>query len=360
MVVLGNRFWRQRFGARPDVVGRTLELDGRAYTIAGVMPPAFVHPNPQTDVWVPATLPPSTLDDRKQRAFRVMARLRDGVTREQAEIELRALALQHAQAFPDTHSGFTVAIRPLREFYVGDVRRLLWIVQGAAAILLLIASANVASLVLVRASSRQRETAVRLALGATRGDLLRQHSSEGLLLAGAGGALGLLLAAWGAQIVPRLLSSARGIDWPAASSGWLDGRVLLFAVLATLGAGVTFGITPLVRGAGALSGALTSGAGGRGATSDRRTRLLRHVIVTAQVALSVLLLVGAGLLMRSFIRLQDRSFGFEPDGIVTAQIGLPRDRYASTAQTAAFLGSWSTKSAGSQASSQPRRSTRCR
>jgi putative ABC transport system permease protein len=336
VVVLSDRFWRRRFDGNAGVIGTTLELDGRPFTIAGVMPPSFLHPNTLTDVWVPASLSRAMLDDRKQRAFRVVARLRDGVTPARAEAELRTLAGQHAQSFPDTHQGFTVSVRPLREFYVGGgVSRLLWIVQGTAAILLLIASANVASLVLVRASRRQRETAVRLALGASRGHLLRQHLLEGVLLAGAGGALGVLLAAWGAQALPGLLASAGGVTWNNVDASWFDRRVLLFAIAATTGAGITFGVTPLLRGTGAVAASLRSGS--RGATADRRTRLLRQAIVTGQIALSVLLLVGAGLLVRSFVRLHDRSFGFEPDGIVTAQIGLPRDRFASPQQTAALL-----------------------
>jgi putative ABC transport system permease protein len=336
VVVLSDRFWKRRFGGRPDIVGATLELDGQSFTIAGVMPLSFHHPNTVTDVWVAATLSRAMLDDRKQRGFRVVARLRDGIDRARVEAELRTLAEQHARSFPDTHQGFTVSVRPLRELYVGDsASRLLWIVQGTAAILLLIASANVASLVLVRASSRQRETAVRLALGASRGGLLRQHLVEGLLLAGTGGALGLLIAAWGAHALPGLLASAGGVTWNNVEAGWLDRRVLLFALAAAIGAGITFGVTPLFRGTGGIGASLRSGS--RGATSDRRTRVLQQLIVTGQIALSVVLLVGAGLLVRSFQRLHDRSFGFEPDGIVTAQIGLPRDRFATTEQTAAIL-----------------------
>ena len=335
VVVLSDRFWRRRYVAGADVVGQSIELDGRRYTIAGVMPPTFMHPNGLTDVWVPVSLAASALDDRKQRAYRVVARLRDGVSIAQAESELGALARRHAERFPDTHDGFSVSVRPLRDLYVGDVRPLLWIIQGTAAILLLIASANVASLVLVRASGRQREMAVRVALGASRADLLRQHLAEGMMLAAGGGAIGLLCAAWGAQLLPILFATARGITPPDGTTAWFDARVLVVAVVATMAAGLTFGVTPLMRGADALSASLK--AGPRGATVDRRTRLLRQAIVTAQIALSVLLLVGAGLLIRSFVALQNRTFGFEPEGITTAQLVLPRDRYATTAQSAEFL-----------------------
>ena len=338
VVVLSDRFWRHRFDARPTVVGETIELDGRSYTIAGVMPPRFAHPNPETDVWVPVSLSRAMLDDRKQRGFRIAARLVPGITTDRAETELRALAARHASDFPDTHEGFTVDIRGLREFYVGSVASLLWIVQGTAAILLLIASANVASLVLVRASSRQRDTAVRLALGASRGDLFKQHVSEGMLVATAGGVFGLLLSAWGVRVLPDLLATARGISFGGADTGWFDARVLAMTVFATVTSGLAFGVTPMLRGLrglDAMSDSLRSGS--RGSTPDRRTRLIRQVIVTAQIALAVVLLVGAGLLVRSFMRLQDRSFGFDPDGVVTAQIGMPRDRYASTDRASAFL-----------------------
>jgi putative ABC transport system permease protein len=335
VVVLSDAFWRRRFAARFDVVGQPLELDGRRYTIVGVMPPAFAHPNGLTDVWVPVALSRRELDDRKQRPFRVVARLRDGVTMAQAETGLRALSLRHTQQFPDTHAGFSVSMRPLRDLYVGDISTLLWIIQGTAAILLLIASANVASLVLVRASSRQRETAVRIALGAGRGDLLRHHITEGMLLAGAGGALGMLTAAWGAEVLPDLLASARSVTFAAAATTWLDWRAVLAAVIATLAAGVMFGVTPLIRGGDALSLSLRTGM--RGSTADRRTRLIRQTIVAGQIALSVVLLVGAGLLIRSFVSLQSRGFGFDPGGVTTAQIVLPRDRYATTMQSGELL-----------------------
>jgi len=336
VVVLSDGLWRRRFDARSDVVGTTVELDGRAHTIAGVMPPTFTHPYPNSQLWTPVALSSAALDDRKQRPLRVVARLRDGVTRERAEAELRAIAQRLAREHPDTHEGFSVSVRPLRDFYVGDVRQLLWVLQGTAFVLLLIAVSNVASLVLVRETGRQRETAVRLALGASRLDLLRQHLTEGLTLAAFGAIGGLLLAMWGTQVLPQLLATRlRNMALPDGITGWIDARVLLATACAAIAAGVMFGVTPLVGRADRLSGSLR--AANRGATGDRRTRLLRHAIVTAQIALSVLLLVGAGLLVRSFARLQDRSFGFETTDVVTAQLVLPRDRYASPQQSGAFL-----------------------
>ena len=336
VVVLSDDLWRRRFDARSTIIGDSLELDGRAHTVIGVMPATFAHPYPNAQLWTPAALSGAALADRKQRPYRVVARLRDGVSRERAEVELRAIAERLAREHPDTHQGFSVAVRPLRDFYVGDTRPLLWVLQGTACVLLLIAVSNVASLLLVRDASRQRETAVRLALGASRLHLLRQHLAEGLTLAGCGGAGGLLLALWGTQLLPRLLDTRlRTTALPDTVAGWIDARVLIATAITVVAVGVMFGVTPLLRRTNGLSGALHSAS--RGATGDRRTQLQRQAIVTAQIALSVLLLVGAGLLVRSFSRLQQRSFGFETDNVITAQLVLPRDRYASAEQTGGFL-----------------------
>ena len=148
LVVLSDGLWRRRFDARPDAVGAAVELDGRPYLITGVMPPSFTHPYPIAQLWTPAALSNAALDDRKQRSYRVVARLRAGVTRERAEAELRSISNSLAREHPDTHQGFSTSVRPLRDFYVGDVRQLLWVLQGTAGVLLLIAVSNVAGLLL--------------------------------------------------------------------------------------------------------------------------------------------------------------------------------------------------------------------
>ena len=312
VVVLSDALWRRRFGANPAVVGTTAQLDGRSHTIAGVMPPTFTHPYPIAQLWTPLTLTDAWLRDRKLRPLRVVARLRAGVSRERAEAELRAVADRLAREFPDTHKGFDVSVRPLEDFYAGDSGQLLWILQGTAFVLLLIAASNVVSLVLVRASGRARELAVRVALGATRLDLLRQHLAEGLLLAAAGTAAGLILASWGTQVLAQLLATRMpGVSLPSTAAEWWDVRVVLATIGITAAIGLVFGCAPLLRRPDASAGSLRAGA--RGATADRHTQIARNVIVSAQVALSVLLLVGAGLLVRSFARLQDRSFGFDTD-----------------------------------------------
>jgi putative ABC transport system permease protein len=336
VVVLSDSFWRRRFAARQDVVGTTVQLDGRAHTIVGVMPASFTHPYPIAQVWTPLTLSEPYMQERKQRPLRVVARLRDGVTRERAGTELRAIADRLAREYPDTHKGFDASVRPLRDFYVGDTSRLLWILQGTAFILLLIAASNVASLVLVRANSRARETAVRVALGARRMDLLGHHLMEGIFLSTIGTAAGVLLAVWVLQVLPAVLATRLpGFSLPSTGAEWWDARVVLTALFLTLAIGVVFGSAPLLRRSDSLTESLRAGT--RGATGDRRTLAMRHTVVASQIALSVLLLVGAGLLVRSFVRLQDRSFGFVTSDVVTAQLQLPRDRFRSPAQTAMFL-----------------------
>jgi len=335
VVVLSDALWRRRFNAAPDVVGRVLQLDGRDHTIVGVMPGSFTHPHAGVQLWTPLPMTHAVLQDRKQRALRVVARLRGDVTRDRAEIELLTLARQFEREFPDTHAGWTAAVRPLRDFYTGDAAPLLWVLQGTALILLLIAASNVTSLVLVRASGRDRETAIRLALGAGRLSLLRLHLAEGFIVAGTGAAAGLVVAVWGSHVLPQLLATrirGLGLDNSAAA---LDARVLVVTAAAAVVIGVLFGITPLSRRSTALSDSLQSG--GRSVAGDRRTRILRSVIVTSQIALSVTLLVGAGLLVRSFSQLQSRSFGFRTAGIVTAQLQLPQDRYPGAERSGAFL-----------------------
>ena len=209
--------------------------------------------------------------------------------------------------------------------------------QGTAFVLLLVAVSNVAGLVFVRETGRRQEAAVRLALGASRLDLFLQHLAEGLTLAGSGALGGLVIATWGTRILPQLLATRlQGAMRPDSLAGWIDARVLLATACTTIAVGVLFGVTPLLRRADGLSEALR--ASGRGATGDRQARLVRQIIVTAQIALSVLLLVGAGLLVRGASRVfQMDSFGFQTSDIVTAQLLLPRDRYGTTEQSGAFL-----------------------
>ena len=297
----------------------------------GVMPPTFTHPYPSAQLWTPVALAGAALDDRKQRPYRVVARLRERrharAGRDRAARHRAAAGAEH----PDTHQGFSVAVRPLRDFYVGDARPLLWVLQGTAFVLLLIAVSNVASLVLVREAGRQRETAVRLALGASRLNLLRTTWPRDLRSRDSARHGGLIVAMWGTQPLPQLLAT------PAANNGADRQHDRLDRHTRSAGdGGAPRSSSAYIRrhSAPAARGWDCRARCARQPRRHRRSPLsaVAALIVSAQIAMSVLLLVGAGLLVRSFARLQDRSFGFQTRDVVTAQLVLPRDRYASTSR----------------------------
>jgi len=336
VAVISENLWRRRFGGRADIIGRTMALDGRPHIIVGVMPREFAHPAGRTDVWTPLVLGADLVGNRELHPLRVIARLRPGVARERAQEDMTRLAAQLAREHPDSNAGWRVDVRPIRDLYVGDVRPLLWLLQGAVFLLLLIASANVASLILARAAAREREIALRLALGARATHLVRQFLAEGVLLSLASGLGGLLLAVGGVQVVPRWLGDQlRQLPTPDSVSGWLSPSVLLATAGATVAVGVALGLVPLVRGLRLSQGPLQSA--GRGLTDGTRARRLRHGFVVTQIALSVCLLVAAGLLVRSFARLQSRSLGFRPENVLTGLLILPPDRYGELEHNVAFL-----------------------
>ncbi|PYQ39912.1 MAG: hypothetical protein DMF77_20010, partial [Acidobacteria bacterium] len=245
VAVISESLWRRRFGGDTDVIGRTMTLDGRPHTVVGVMPREFAHPGGRTDVWTPLVLGADLLGNRDLHPLRVIARLRRGVPLERAHEEMTRLAAQLAREHPASNAGWRVDVRPIRDLYVGDVRPLLWLLQGAVFLLLLIASANVGSLILARAAAREREIVVRLALGARPTHLVRQFLAEGVLLALVGGMGGLLLAAVGVQVVPRWLGDRLGqLPTPDSVSGWISPSVLLATAGATVAVGVALGLVP--------------------------------------------------------------------------------------------------------------------
>jgi putative ABC transport system permease protein len=336
VVVLSEALWRRRFAGSPAALGRRLELDGREHTIVGVMPREFAHPPGRTDVWTPLVLTADLLANRVHHPLRAIARLRSGTTLEAARGDLAAIAADLARAHPATNADWRVQVGPLRDVYIGDVRALLWLLQGAGLLLLAIACANVASLTLVRAAVREREIAVRLALGARSAHLMRQFLAEGLLLAGAGGIAGLVLAVWGVQVVPRWLGERLGgLPVPDSVAGWIGGSVLAVTAGGVLAIGVVLGLVPLARGLRLAQGSLKGD--GRALTDGARTRRLRDGFVVTQIALSVCLLVGAGLLVRSFARLQERSFGLRTSRVLTAQLLLPMNRYPGLERSLSLL-----------------------
>ncbi len=321
VAVLSDALWRRRFGANPAVIGTTITLMGQTTEIVGVMPPSFRTLDADAEVWLPFGLDPArNYRERSGRFMSVLARLKPGVSVEQAAAELEGIAKRLQVDHPAYNAGWGVTVVPLHEQFVGDMRRPLAVLTGVVAFVLLIACANVANLQLTRAAGRQQEIAVRSALGAARWRLVRQLLGESVLLAVVGGALGLLGASWAVQLLVR---GAR--DLPMIGEVGIDLRVVLFTAALTMLTALAFGLMPALGASRLhLSGALREG--GRGTAGGRQR--VRSVLAGAQVAMALVLLVGAGLLLKSFDRLTRQSPGFAPENVLTAQVTPPRSRYA--------------------------------
>jgi putative ABC transport system permease protein len=334
VVVLGHGLWERRFGSDPSVVGREVQFASGPATVVGVMPRGFKFPveERQTEFWMAfaRNVPAGQLSNRGAVFLEVVARLAPGVTHEQARAEADVLARRLAEQHPADNTGLGIVVTPLHESLVGETRTALLILLGAVGLVLLIACANVANLLLARAASRQKEIAVRTALGASRLRIVRQLLTESLLLALAGGALGLLLALWGVD----LLAAASPADIPRVGEIGLDPWVLLFTLGTSLVTGVVFGLVPAWQASKAeVHDALKEG--GRGSTEGGRGRV-RAVLVVSEVALSLVLLVGAGLLLRSFAQLLDVSPGFESRNLLAADVAFGTT-YKEDAQRVAFV-----------------------
>ena len=330
VALISEGLWRRRFGADPNLAGRTIQLDGESFTVVGVLPGSFKFPE-QVDLWLPFSF---TADDWKtDRAHyyvEAVGRLKPGVTKEQASAELETIVGRLRPTFPAARKNWGVALVSLHEQVVGKVSLTLWILLGAVGFVLLIACVNVANLLLARAASRQKEITIRAALGAGRLRIVRQLLTESLLLAAAGGAAGALLAVWAVR-----LSSASIIDsLPRAEEVAVDGRVLGFTLLVSVVTGVVFGVMPALKASNPnLNETLKEG--GRRSTSSRSGP--RNVLVVAEIALSLVLLTGAGLLIKSFMRLQGVNAGFDPHNLLTMQLTLPKTQYPDTEGQNAFV-----------------------
>jgi putative ABC transport system permease protein len=338
VAVLSDRLWRRRFGGDLKALGTTLRVDGVERRIVGVMPAEFRFPSPETELWVPMTIDPDKLEAGNFN-YPGIGRLRPGISRERAARELSALVWRIPEAYSDGEisrgmlesAKFTVLVDPLRDNVVGSVERVLWVVLGSVACILLIACANVANLFLVRAEGKQREVAVRTALGATRGDVARLFLGESLTLALLGGALGLALA-WAGV---RMLVALRPQGIPRLEEIAIGGRVLLFTLLLSLLAGLFCGAVAALRyGGPALVPALKEG--GRGGTGGRARHRARNLLVVAQVAIALVLLVISGLMVKSFWRLRGVDPGFDPRGILALQLDLPQAVYPKSPATLGF------------------------
>ena len=312
--------WQQHFGGDAGVVGRTINLNGNAYAVVGVMPSKFSFPiqAQPTEVWITPsrdaerTGEGAMMVERGYLAWRVIGRLKDGVTVEQAQAEADVVGSNLAAQFPNMNKGLGIKVMPLLEWLVGNLRFTLLLLLGTVGVVLLIACSNVANLLLERAVSRQREITVRLALGASRWRIARQLVTESLMLALAGGALGSLLAMWGTKLIVSL--SPEGLTRIAETR--LDARVLIFTAAISLLTGVLFGIAPAVSiSPAALAESLKEG--GRSGSGGLRQGRARNLLVISEVSLALVLLVGAGLLVRTLVRLQNVPLGFDPRNVLT-------------------------------------------
>jgi putative ABC transport system permease protein len=335
VVVLSHGLWQRRFAGRADAVGQKLMISGRSHTIIGVMPTGFAFP-PKAEMWQPLWFPKEMYDQQRRgaRGLEVLARLKPGVSLTQAQAELDQLGGRLTTQYPQNYRAerrYRMLAAPMLEDYVGELKPALLLLLGAVGFVLLIACANVANLLLARAATRQQEIAVRLALGAGRGRLIRQLLTESILLAVAGGAAGLLLAVWGAQLLLRFAPD----NLPRLGEVSPDGRVLAFTALASLLTGVIFGLAPALQSARAdVNDALReSGRTGAGARQQR----LRNAFVIAEIALALVLLVGAGLTLKSFWRLQAVEPGFNPDGVLTMRMLLPFTTHRGIPERATFF-----------------------
>jgi putative ABC transport system permease protein len=336
VAVLSHRLWQQRFAADRNVIGRSIQLSGEPYTVIGVMPPGFAHRGAFVDLWIPIVLSAELRQNRRLHVLHVIARLRAGVSLEQAQSELGLLAAERARQYPDTNKHIGVKIEPIRNLYAGNLWRALWVLQVAVLFMLVIACANVANMLLAQATSREQELAIRLALGARRGHLIRQFLTHGLLLASLGAAGGLLLALWGVRLLPNMFSTQLGSQpLPTSASEWIEWPVLIFTLSTAVVAGVIFGLIPALRASILPNEALRSGV--RGFTKQALSFRLRSLLIVCQVALSLMLLIGSGLLIRSFLRLQENAFGFQPERVLSCGILLDRNRYPDLTARSRFL-----------------------
>jgi predicted permease len=321
VAVLSDGAWKRLFGADPAIVGHQIQLEGRAYTVVGVAPPGFRGLSDQAEVWVPFTMAASAADfaERGNRGFKVLARLRRGVSLSRAQAEMDGISSRLARAYPTTNEARGVEVSPLTREFFGDLRRPLLVLMAAVAFVLLIAATNVANLLLARSESRQHEMVIRLALGAGRGRLMRQLLAESAVLVAFGCAAGLALAHYGI----RALLVTTPLQFPTFVHPTLDASVALFTVVVCCGMVLAFGMTPAAQACTtAFDEAIKQGAGR--STGSRRGARFRDALVVAELSISMLLLIGAGLMMRSLNRLAALDPGYDPDRVLQLRVSLPQ------------------------------------
>jgi putative ABC transport system permease protein len=331
VVVLSQELWRRRFGGDPSIVGKTLTLNGNNYEVIGVAPPSFKFPQ-GAQLWAPMSFDAEPgLRQRKAHFLRPIGRLKPGVTLAQAQADMDAVARRLEAQYPESNAGWNLRLVPLRDPLVGNIRPTLQMLFGAVGFVLLIACVNVANLSLARAATRQREIAVRMALGAGRLRIARQMLSESMLLALTGGALGVILAGWGVDLIVAFI----GDNIPPIAQVGVDRVALTFTLGVSLLTGLLFGLAPALMATWPqLSETLKDG--GKGAGQSGLRNRTRSLLVVFETAIAVTLLIGAGLLVRSYIRLQHVNPGFDAANVLTTRMNLAYAKYDSPEKAAAF------------------------
>ncbi len=331
VAVLSYGFWQRHFGGRGDALGKSIELNFEKYNVVGVMPSTFNYPE-SIDIWIPLEMTVERLGRRGGYSYRMLARLKPRVTVERAQSDMTAVAKHLEKQFPITNSNLGVKVVPFKELLTRDSRTQLLVLLGAVALVLLVACANMANLLLARATGRQREIALRSALGASRSRLVRQLLTESVMLSLAGAAAGLAGASW----LVKLAQAAKSLPIPRENPVQLDTTVLLFTIGVSLLVGILFGLAPALEASRLnLSETLKSSAGSIAGASGRRSAL-RNALVVGEVAASLALLVGAGLLMRSFAEMRNAKIGVQKQNILTMAVVLPNTKYVELAQRRAF------------------------
>lgn len=328
-VILSYGLWERKFGGDPEVLGRTVTLDGAVFEVAGVMPEGFAFPA-WAQVWRPFRMDERMAQGRGNNNFLVFGRLAPGATVEEADAEFKVIAATIAADYPEAKQDWSAQVQPMLDVFVGDVRGVLWMLLGAVGLALLIACANVAALLLARATRRQGEVAIRVAMGASRSRIVRQMLTESTITALAGGLFGLGVA----YAALKAMSALGGGSLPRLAFIEMDGTALVFTLVVSLVTGVLFGLAPAIR-APRLQLAEALKEGGRGLRHGGSLRLQSGLVI-GQVALSLVLLVGSGLLIRSFLEMQKEELGFDPHGVVVAEIQLPRAVYGEERPTNDF------------------------
>ncbi|HEX6719261.1 MAG TPA: ABC transporter permease [Pyrinomonadaceae bacterium] len=332
VVVLSDTLWQKRFGGDPEIINKTIVLDGKSYEVIGVMPASLRLPQ-AAELWIPINFDgPPEMKWRKAHFLRPVGRLKEGVTLAQAKADTDRIAAQLEQQYPDSNTGWSLRLLSLREQLVGSSRTMLFILFGAVGFVLLIACANVANLLLVRAAARQREIALRTALGASRFRIVRQMITESLLLSIIGGALGAVLATWGVELLVTLSEG----NIPPTAKVKIDATVLAFTFLISVFTGLLFGLAPALRTLKVnLIDSLKEGVRG-GAEGSFRNRT-RSLLVVFESAVAVMLLIGAGLLIRSLIELQRVDPGFDANNVLTMRLDLARKKYDTPEKASSFF-----------------------